>query len=82
MAPGPPRERSLTAPFFVTGAKSTKRLRVVSNFGDSGEIHVHACEKRAEETCHKGRHQKLETTDKAKIRDYLQPTVAVAVSYN
>ena len=48
---------------------SKTRLRVVSNFGDSGEIHVRAKMGSREETRHKEGRRKLETTDKARDFD-------------
>ena len=50
------------------------RLRVVSNFGISSEIHARAKMGSREETCHEGRRQKLETTDKARDFDCSWPS--------
>ena len=48
---------------------SKTRLQVVSNFGDSGEIHMRAKMGSCEEMRHKEGRRKLETTDKARDFD-------------
>ena len=50
------------------------RLRVVSNFGDSGEIHERAKMGSREETGHEEGCRKLETTDKARDFDLSRPS--------
>ena len=74
-------------------SRRKRRLQVVSNFGDSGEIHARAKMGSHEETCQEGRHQKLVArllaeahfrtcvyfAGIAKIRDFSQSSVNVVL---